>query len=143
MYDVVRTIVKIKNSPHHNNTIKHNTPATQSLIKMTCHLHNEDKWKWTKLLSCLFLLSIYLQLVTCTHHYPNEVPVPSSSTNNHISNGGYELISDTIIFKRWRSIISRVVRMPNGNIVDYDVSTLIKNDCYLFVYVIDFYLYCY
>ena len=65
--------------------------------------------------------------MTCTHHYPNEVPVPSSSSsNNHISSGGYELISDTIIFKRWRSIISRVVRMPNGNIVDYDVRTLIK-----------------
>ena len=55
-----------------------------------------------------------------------------ATTGNHYSNlslkselpsvGGYEIISEKTIFSRWRSIISRVVKMPNGNIVDYDVS---------------------
>jgi hypothetical protein len=42
------------------------------------------------------------------------------SISSHPS--GYEIISDKTVFSRWRSIISRVVKMPNGNVVDYDVS---------------------
>jgi hypothetical protein len=39
---------------------------------------------------------------------------------------GYEIVRDKVVYSRWRSIISRVVRMPNGNEVDYDVSIPIK-----------------
>ena len=39
---------------------------------------------------------------------------------------GYEIVRDKVVYSRWRSIISRVVRMPNGNEVDYDVSILMK-----------------
>jgi len=35
---------------------------------------------------------------------------------------GYEHISDTLGYSRWRSIIQRIIKMPNGNIVDFDVS---------------------
>lgn len=41
---------------------------------------------------------------------------------------GYEIISENTIFSRWRSVISRVVKMPKGNIVDFDVS-LASTDC--------------
>ena len=37
-------------------------------------------------------------------------------------NGGYEIIRDKVVYSRWRSIISRLVKMPNGHEVDYDVS---------------------
>ncbi len=39
-----------------------------------------------------------------------------------VSVRGYEIISENTIFSRWRSVISRVVKMPKGNIVDFDVS---------------------
>lgn len=45
--------------------------------------------------------------------------VKEEEENNH---QGYEILNEKTIFSRWRSIISRVVKMPNGNVVDYDVS---------------------
>ena len=38
------------------------------------------------------------------------------------SHHSYDIISNTVAYKRWRSIIHRVVKMPNGNVVDFDVS---------------------
>ena len=39
------------------------------------------------------------------------------------SMSGYTILSDKVVYSRWRSVISRVVRMPNGKEVDYDVSS--------------------
>jgi len=37
---------------------------------------------------------------------------------------GYEIVREKVVYSRWRSIISRVVKIPNGKEVDYDVSCL-------------------
>ena len=39
------------------------------------------------------------------------------------SSSAYEIIRETTGYSGWRSIIRRVVKMPNGRSVDYDVST--------------------
>ena len=47
-------------------------------------------------------------------------------SNAHIptSLNSYEILKEETIFSRWRSIISRVVKIPSGYVVDYDVSVL-------------------
>ena len=46
----------------------------------------------------------------------------TTSPRTSSQNGGYEIIRDKVVYSRWRSIISRLVKMPNGHEVDYDVS---------------------
>jgi hypothetical protein len=46
----------------------------------------------------------------------------SNANKAQEENGGYQIIRDKVVYSRWRSIISRMVKMPNGNEVDFDVS---------------------
>ena len=59
----------------------------------------------------LFSSSIYE--VWCSNP---DVP-PTSRT-------GYKILSEEIVYERWRKVIQRKVQMPNGKIVDYDVSVI-------------------
>mmetsp|Transcript_7260 Transcript_7260/g.8283 ORF Transcript_7260/g.8283 Transcript_7260/m.8283 type:complete len:82 (+) Transcript_7260:132-377(+) len=64
---------------------------------------------------CLILILI-LQIMLETYSLD-----PSSSTTETTTHN-YKILSEKVLFSRWRSIVSRVVEMPNGNEVDYDVS---------------------
>ena len=70
----------------------------------------------------VFLTLGMIQSIKGVHH-PDMSSLSSSVSTSSLTNS-YEIVSDKTIFSRWRSIISRVVKMPNGNVVDYDVSTL-------------------
>lgn len=49
-------------------------------------------------------------------HIPNHMAL-------HHDNQGYEIISEEVVYSRWRSILSRRIRHPkDGKIVEYDVS---------------------
>ncbi len=54
------------------------------------------------------------------------LPLPStthtSTTSLQKDEKTFKIIRDKVVYSRWRSIISRVVQMPNGNEVDFDVS---------------------
>jgi len=43
--------------------------------------------------------------------------ISSSSSNNE----SFRIVSDQVVYSRWRKILRRVVEFPNGNVVDYDV----------------------
>eukprot|EP00545_Synedropsis_sp_CCMP1620_P005903 CAMPEP_0119015666 /NCGR_PEP_ID=MMETSP1176-20130426/11388_1 /TAXON_ID=265551 /ORGANISM="Synedropsis recta cf, Strain CCMP1620" /LENGTH=246 /DNA_ID=CAMNT_0006968977 /DNA_START=17 /DNA_END=757 /DNA_ORIENTATION=+ len=47
---------------------------------------------------------------------PKQVAEPSSS-----SLGTYAVLEESVLFSRWRILYQRLVRMPNGNVVDFDV----------------------
>ena len=34
---------------------------------------------------------------------------------------GFKIISDTVVYSRWRQVLRRVVEFPNGQVVDFDV----------------------
>ena len=38
------------------------------------------------------------------------------------ANVGHEIVKEEVVYDRWRRIIQRAVRMPNGKVVDFDVS---------------------
>ena len=40
------------------------------------------------------------------------------------SQAGYKILSEEIVYERWRKVIQRKVQMPNGKIVDYDVRAI-------------------
>jgi len=42
----------------------------------------------------------------------------SSSTSN---NESFRIVSDEVVYSRWRKILRRIVEFPNGKVVDYDV----------------------
>lgn len=44
---------------------------------------------------------------------------------------GYDILSEQTIFSRWRSIISRVVKIPTGHVVDYDVGDYVATNIQL------------
>ena len=65
---------------------------------------------------------VVLSLLNCSLA---SCPPPQTTVVVHNTNGhGYEIIRDEVVYSRWRSIISRLVRMPNGQEVDYDVSAI-------------------
>jgi len=66
--------------------------------------------------------SLVLVLLFAISALQNVDASPQKFRATNVSGGQYEIIRDEIVFSRWRSITSRLVRMPNGNEVDYDVS---------------------
>ena len=44
--------------------------------------------------------------------------ISSSSPSN---NESFRIVSDQVVYSRWRKVLRRVVKFPNGNVVDYDV----------------------
>ena len=65
----------------------------------------------------------------CHHHgCPTSLALfPSSSRgggqNQSNNEGRYEILEEKVLFKRWRTLVSRLVRYPDGRTVDFDVST--------------------
>jgi hypothetical protein len=58
---------------------------------------------------------------------PNQYAIhtPNNSALYHHDNHGYEIISEEVVYSRWRSILCRRIRHPkDGKVVEYDVRIL-------------------
>uniref|UniRef100_A0A6U2S3A3 Nudix hydrolase domain-containing protein n=1 Tax=Leptocylindrus danicus TaxID=163516 RepID=A0A6U2S3A3_9STRA len=62
----------------------------------------------------LLLLSCFGQPSMATQH-PSQIEVPQPQQQQH------RIISDEVVYSRWRKIIRRVVQFPAGNTVDFDI----------------------
>ena len=49
-------------------------------------------------------------------------PPATSSIASRQAPKNYEIVAEKEVYSRWRTVIQRQVRYPNGNIVDFDVS---------------------
>lgn len=55
-------------------------------------------------------------------HLQNIAFIRGGDTNATIvSEGDYKVLEENVLYSRWRILYQRLVRMPNGNVVDYDV----------------------
>ena len=49
-------------------------------------------------------------------------PPAISSIASRQAPANYDIVAEKEVYSRWRTVIQRQVRYPNGNIVDFDVS---------------------
>ena len=49
-------------------------------------------------------------------------PPATSSITSRQAPTNYEIVAEKEVYSRWRTVIQRQVRYPNGNVVDFDVS---------------------
>lgn len=77
------------------------------------------------------VLRIYSLISLCYWSMARTPELPSSEQALHVPTNfdlrhddhGYEIISEEIVYSRWRSILNRRIRHPkDGKIVEYDVS---------------------
>ena len=89
-----------------------------------CFLHLPVIMKEVKTIIPAFTFaSIFFALCFgCSSALPKSLDIIAASHKEVVSPHGYDIIREEVVYSRWRSIISRVVRMPNGKEVDYDVS---------------------
>ena len=84
----------------------------------TRQLATDDAMKIIHISLCFSLICniIYAKATT-----PSDQSI-STNTAFLPKNHDYEILSRETVYNRWRSIIQQRVKMPNGNLVDYDVS---------------------
>lgn len=51
---------------------------------------------------------------------------PGNEASSQPAPHGFEILEEKIVYSGWRTIVQRKVRMRNGKIVDFDVSTAVK-----------------
>lgn len=62
--------------------------------------------------------AIFIALLLCMVN----VVRASSSSDGARASGRHEIVEEKVMYSRWRSVIQRKVRTPDGKIIDYDVS---------------------